>query len=388
MPVTHTDIQKQERFSWKKPWAFNDIHEMRKYITEREVYRKLKILERHSSFKKPYWNFGSHPHGELKYSWPGFPAHERMPPWSPPDGPIEVPSGCEIACIGGILNCKTGGCDDITCICGFPFYEVIIIEDPTGGQATVVNGDRPQVCIPKDIVLDPSTYPVIVAEVNDGIGQRTLVEFPLVDCLDCCEDFTLTGADTVNPGATWSGTVDPRCVNATAEAEDSCGNPVAVTFADGVNVSFTAGGAQCGQIKVTVTQTDEKGCNVFIATKGVRINNTGQGGGYGDQTNCCNNTPFCNTCCGVSDACSVGGCDGPRVAGAAVTIEVDGVWYRLGLGGGGDPDCSDPIYCRPCDTTGFPNKGCTPFHGCTGSCATSYEYQWLYSVCTWSCACP
>ncbi|MHA2045982.1 MAG: hypothetical protein ACW99G_14410, partial [Candidatus Thorarchaeota archaeon] len=71
------------RYSWKKPWAFDNYHDMRRYITEREVYKKLMILERHSSFKKPYWNFGSHPQGELRYSAPGFPPGDRYPPFEP-----------------------------------------------------------------------------------------------------------------------------------------------------------------------------------------------------------------------------------------------------------------------------------------------------------------
>jgi hypothetical protein len=80
---------------------------MRRGITEREVYRKLQVLERHSAFKQPY-KFRSHPLAELNYEFAGYPS------WPPigggGSGGIVIPPGpggggrTPWACTGGELG--------------------------------------------------------------------------------------------------------------------------------------------------------------------------------------------------------------------------------------------------------------------------------------------
>ncbi len=297
--------QPRYRHSWKKPWAFESLWHMRNIITEREVYNKIKVLERHSAFKKPY-RAVDHPRGELYYSPPGFPVKDPNVPEIPIIPPGNVPN-CDLACNGGILDCKNGGCDIITCIC--PVYPIVgvILEDPTG-SAWLTGGssehDMLKVCIP---MLDEDKtlpeYPVIVVLVTDYFFRQTVVEHPLVNCQVCCDPFTLTGDNTVNPAGDWEGTIDPPCPGATCTVQSNSGCDISCSVnGSGSKVTVSPGATDCGAFEVTVTKGVED-CATVSATKVVRINDTGQGGAWVPYCNY--NTSNCPTAgCPVEDAYS------------------------------------------------------------------------------------
>lgn len=379
----------QYRHSWKKPWLFKGIHEMRQTVTEREMYKKLKLLERHSSYKKPYYNFETHQHGELRYSWPRFRPGDRPGggAWVPPTGGTgeEGYGGCAMACNGGMLDCEEGGCDTITCICAEPPLYGTIVEDPTGSASILGQGSAQlQVCIEPQKTNE--TYDEVVVHVLDSRGYQALTRHPLVDCNECCDSFSLTGANTVNPDSNVVLTVSPCCTGIEITVAATCGSVNSSTSPDGCKVTVSVGAAACGEITVTATYTAEN-CTTRTATKYIRINNTGQGGAWNDWTACCDDANYCNTCCDGSQDCDVGGCDGWVSSSSSIITETDNGWKRLGRGGPLDPDCSEDIECRPCNTGGPTNEGCTPQGGCSGACGSDYEYIWGYSVCTWRCSC-
>lgn len=375
--------QKQPRFSWKKPWAFQDIHEMRKYITEREVYKKLKILERHSSFKKPYWNFRSHPHGELYYVPPGFDPGYRPGGggWIPPDG--ELPNrNCELACNGGILDCYNGGCDIITCICARYPVVGIIREDPTG-SASLEGGSAPnnplRVCIEGQ--KTNAVYAEVIVEVVDDKGQIAITEHPLVNCRECCAEFNITGASSVNPGSTWVGTIAPCCEDIKTEVTVNCGTVAASLSPDGCTVSVTVSDTSaCGTFTVTATHEAED-CATRQTSIGVKINNTGQGGQwFYDQSSSELGQQGCTTCgCGGSVAqrsppCFVGdykygGFGGPLACDGTATTQCKGT------GGGPCAACGGASGVNPC---GWASQNCGG--------GTDCEY-WGWWRCDWNCPC-
>ena len=100
---------------------------MRKNITEREVYKKLEVLERHSAFKQPY-KFKTHVNSELNWEPKGY-------PWTPPGAwppypPVDPsPEACDFGCNPSMLDCE-GGCTTIVCTCPIGGAEIIL--DPTG----------------------------------------------------------------------------------------------------------------------------------------------------------------------------------------------------------------------------------------------------------------
>lgn len=388
---------------------------MRKYITEREVYKKLKVLERHSSYKKPYFNFKSHPHGELRYSWPGFPAHDRPPGPGFPGALGPQYGDCELACLGGILDCEEGGCDPVTCICGEPPYYIDIIEDPTGqawtenvvgsvadgtqnknytpGESNALGG-FPAVCIPEDALgasQDGLEFPEIVAVVSDQRGQRSLVTFPVVDCKpDCCEDLSLTGADTVNPGATWTGSIVHGvdcCEDMDLQVTSNSGCTIGGVLDELCHeVLVSVGDSDCGSFTVTITDQKE-GCPGETAEKTVRINNTGQGGAWTPGTPCSINPPGCN-------APFTGACynHGTVINGSCIVEDLRYVFSRQscstnlpGLGClTGCQFSSCPASCSgpPCDNPGQNNRPCS----CTG--AGKAGWFWDVRIDTWECTCP
>lgn len=392
---------------------------MRRYRTEREVYKKLKILERHSAFKKPYYNFpGAHPIGELLYSGRGWPRTDPIgAPWSPPaQDPWGGPGGCQLACTGGMLDCE-GGCDTINCICNDGAIQGQIIQDPSGAATLEeIAPNQLLVCIPNTKGLKDD-YPEVHVAISDGRsggdlswwdprdGGYTTYEqqqagvitiHPMINCEDCCESFNLTGDDTVDPGDEWIGTVDPPCPGATvtvAGVGENCGPTSGTIDPSGTTVTVQTISTHCGEFLVTVNYTDPQ-CTTLEATRAVRINNTGaNGGSWGNSTTCCDHAVFCYNCCDFpGQQCNVGGCQAWRSAGASQDVCPDpcNAWFRIGEDNGGP--CADDIQVRPCSIhptqpDDFPNDGCIPYGTPSGSCTGSYEYIYDYQVCTWRCSC-
>lgn len=360
------------RYSWKKPWAFNSYHEMRRTITEREVYKKLKILERHSAFKKPYYNYKSHPHGELRYSGPGWP----IPNPNPGAGPVYPPEwpqygGCSMACLGGMLDCD-GSCDRITCICGKPPFTLVIVEDPTG-KAETTDGYWPMVCIPK--LYTDAKGMVIKLEVYDSIGQHYPTEHPVIDCHDCCSGLEISGNSTSNPGTSYTFTIAPCCpdITVTVESNSGCDALDAEVDGQGCNGSFNIPDTYCGSLIITAT-LDKDGCDVVTASLDVRINDTGQGGDlvYITKTECGVGswpaTPW-EECCPEGEACGSASKDDCNVGRYHYSgyDDVTGFnWRDCGILGGGGP-CEGGPTVNPCtgESTGASNHYATWEWKCT-----------------------
>ncbi|MHA2069145.1 MAG: hypothetical protein ACXABY_32705 [Candidatus Thorarchaeota archaeon] len=135
--------KRQGSYSWKTPWAFEDFLTMRRTLTERYVYKKLGMLEKHSMWKKPYrrgFKGGSHKVGELEYKPPGVrppggggggcPPHCGRPP-PPPIG------GCtRFAALPTMIDCD-GGIGTISAICAQGRLTGRVLSDPTGGRLSV-----------------------------------------------------------------------------------------------------------------------------------------------------------------------------------------------------------------------------------------------------------
>jgi len=278
---------------------------MRRSITEREVYRRLQILERHSAFKQPY-KFKSHPISELNYEFPGYP--KISPGWPPyPDLPPEAKE--DFGCNPSMLDCE-GGCTTI--VCTQNILEAYILSDPSktarlmssvygGGTPLgqgVGSGDKTiAVCIDDAtcIIPDDLDYPVIVVLLIGPGGQEYIVEVALVDCCCLCEELSLTGSSTVNHNSIWSGTLTPACPGATVEVSSNSGCE-----------GFTAGVSELGnQVLVNVpedvcgsfTVSVEDGCERNSANFTVKINDSGQGGEWTEISRC---TLDSSETCGVS----------------------------------------------------------------------------------------
>lgn len=416
----------QYRYSWKKPWLYDDPYNMRRNITEREAYRKLKIIERHSSFKKPYWNFRGHQYGELNYS-PHNPS--RPPPYGGggiPRFPPEDVTGiypCGMACLGGILDCKNGNmCDSITCICGQPPYTVEIVSDPTG-SVTGVGGINPQSCIGDPPSGFAGNYSVF-ALVTDNVGQIYTVEHPLVDCETCCESFSLSGPDTVAQGGVWQGDLTPRCPDATVVATSNSGCTFGSEYvsANGQYVYVPIGDSDCGGVTVTVTSPDTANCTEYTATKKFRIT-----GGLGAWTLTDDYSSTFGECALDTANCTAGPCGGTAVAYPYITDAdplVQAGWDTdNGCGIAGVTQWGIRRWCYGCTFTGctsgiganapnppatcvFDDAGghdgeqcvscvdqdvtdagtCDPLD--TGYDEHCYCTNWYYNLCEWSCVCP
>ena len=374
--------QKQPRYrhSWKKPWAFQDYHTMRRTITEREVYKKLLVLERHSSYKKPYTNYQSHPHGELIYSPPGWKAPNPNPGGSVGiiDDPGPTTGGCQMACNGGQLDCQRGGCDTITCICNEPPMFGVILEDPTGSAWIEGNGGAQlQVCIEPQ--KTDARYGEIIVEVTDSQGQKAITHHPMVDCKPCCTTYTITGAATVNPGADWEGTISPCCTSIEITVTGDCFTGSSSLSGDGCTVTVSVGDSDCGTFTVTATH-NESGCDTLEASIAVRINNTGQGGSWVHDTD--------------SGSLGLGGCESGDCGGGAVTNYgdncIEGQYKYGGFDTSNACEGTWTVQCKggdtgnPCTASGE-EPPCTS-HGC--GCSGAYPCcDWSWWRCTWECSC-
>ena len=377
---------------------------MRKFITEREVYAKLKLLERHSRFKKPYYQV-DHARGELYYSPGGFPISTRptVPPTvQPPISPGGGGGGndCAMACNGGIIPCE-GGCDTITCICGEPPFTGRIVEDPTGeayliGYASVEGspsgGSDPtggwlQVCIPTKEDRSTGDYAEIIVQTTDAKADQAITKHMLVDCAGCCDPFTITGSGTVNPGSTWTGTVDPCCPDLTSDHVTVTADCVTATVSvtsDGCSVYVTPDTDSCGTFTVEVTLPASGDCPEITTSIMVRVNNTGQGGTWAyDQS---------STDLGLSGclACNCGG--GVTNYGTYCDIGA----YRYG-GYNATPGqyCTGTVTaqcrgigtgaCNPCGGSWGTNICGWSHGGCNPSNADCLKWSWWR--CNWECSC-
>lgn len=337
-------------YSWKSPWAFNSLYAMRRSLTERFVYKKLGLLERHSSFKKPYLQRSSHKIGELMYSPRGW----GIPPWgSPPGGggggggggpaPYDIPD--EDADQWECESCKIVGSGEARCgeswqgqiipseCAGFNVFAMGLEENADFDTAADSAG-RIIVVIPEN-----SNESEMIVCNSGGIHGATCCTTIKIVC-DCCETFTVTAdQSTVNPGGTATFTISPPCPGATATATSNSGCTLSASVnPSGSSASVTVGASDCGSFYVTVSKAANENCDAVSADSGsVRINNTGQGGSWTDEGLCENHAEFTTGLPGNAEDC-IG------IGGSTVDAEYTGQYKLMTPGfpiGCGSPDANN-----------------------------------------------
>lgn len=420
------DPHKSRYYSGKKPYLVHNYRTMMKKKTAEEYYFHELNLNPMSEQLKPYFyrpeveGFGYEgvaPPGGTPYD----------PPGEDPDNPGgpggEDPGGggdCTLACNNSMLDCE-GGCTTIICICGTPFegsagedslrkrgqggLGASIKWDATGDQARITGTtiNSVTVCIPDvsdQLSSSGAEYPSIGIEIVDGKLDIQIVTVWIIDCrptVDCCDAFSLTGSNTINPGGSWIGTISPPCPGAACEVVSNSGCSITCIVDEaGSQVEVIPDPNDCGSFTVTVTEEGDigDGCSAHSASKTVRINNTGQGGSWttvGSPTNCTAG----GTCCSVGS----GSCDCAPIGGVPIGCTVDECRYN-GVGVGtlcmcaNDPACcTTPGSTRPCQTlcpnpcgqscgTTCPAVSCNiPPGTWTGECQIQWNSQ------EWRCAC-
>lgn len=225
-------------------------------------------------------------------------------------------------------------------------------------------------------------------------------KFIQVSCEVCCEAFSLTGSDTVNPGNTWEGTITPSCPGVECEVTSDSGCSLAcVVDLGGGLVTVEVGAADCGTFYVSLSHNPTKpGCTPRSAGKGVRILNTGQGGTWQIVL-----SPAVGTC---DVECNTG-CTSPVGAGPCIyDNEVTKKVYKYGRVFGADPcGAAYLMTCKGCVIDGCTDSGTLPKPPCFGgqTCAeagTSSGFcggsgddrlcpctAWSYTICDWRCTC-
>jgi hypothetical protein len=368
------------RYSWAKPWAFDDYHAMRKGITEHEIYKKVKLLERHSWLKKPYFNLKSHPHGELVFSVPDIPPWgvDPFPPWRPGDGlppPVYEP-GCPVACLPTHLNCD-GGCSVITCICGST-ASVSSINDPTGGLVSVgpgvtaksdsyvgttgfslLSGTHFDICLESGYTPDEE-FPVVIVTIKSSDGSQSHIEIPIVGCDTCCVEPTISGSATATTNSTVDFTVSPPCPNATPACAGDCTDITVSLNNDGSKITATLGANACGTFYVTLTEQD--GCPAWTASSNeCRVTDNGDWD--------TGNVTICDVTNGV---CGPGACNVQDI-NQTILCGVDCYKYT--------------VWCRPSSTCSNAVSSCKP--PCVtshGNCFGDPECYWFHEKVEWTCA--
>jgi hypothetical protein len=220
-PENKSDNTYGDYWSGKKPYLVHDFRQMMKRKTQEEYFFHELTDEPMSELYKPWWQDDEVIPG-MGWEYMGPPV--EGPPYFEPPGGI-IPGGeCGFACNPSMLDCE-GGCTTVVCICGVPPLNVVVLEDPTGGliSAIPIASTMVKVCLqdnPGDI---DDKYPKALIGIQDGKGRIQKVQVSLVDCKDCCDSFTFTGDATVNPNATWSGTLSPGCEYATVSVASNSG---------------------------------------------------------------------------------------------------------------------------------------------------------------------
>lgn len=275
-PEDKSDTSYGDYWSGKKPYLVQDYRKMMQKKTQEEYYFHELHYDPMSELYRPYL----YPDEVEGFGWEYIaPPDVPWPGWDPPF--IYPPGGeCQLACNPSMLDCD-GGCTQIACICPAGLLEGRVVFDPTGGLIQVAGYTHTSVIV--CLMGDPGDlgqeYPSAVIAIFDGTTE-VKVNVALVACLDCCDEMTLTGDDTVNPGSTWTGTISPSCGDLECSVVSNSGCSLSCNvLAGGAQVTVAVGANDCGSFTVTVTDVTDDSC-VETASKTVRINNTGQGGAW------------------------------------------------------------------------------------------------------------
>jgi hypothetical protein len=389
------------------------------YLSDKEyleVYNKQTFeegdprgLTEYSEFQKPYTEEEDWP--EWEWTWPEMPFPSTIDLIDVPD-PVPNPCQEEDGNCGGaaILGPNVIDCPDLVLYTQAHAYVGCTVAPwwaAFGSWEIDTNGLDPE------LVYIASQSPIsCTVKVEEQAGTDTVrLKYSAADCdtfidisidCQCCDIFTVTGNDTTNPGPpgdtrTYTATVSPACPNATPTLSSNSGCEAEFTDlaidGDGATVTVEISENACGGFKITVTDAGED-CESRVASKSVRINNTGQGGGWVSQGEH-----------GAAQGCGGGSCNSTGCGeGLSQSTYDDDIYIRYGQGvtcdagplqscsgkGGAGPPCDD---CLTPTATNFPPKWqqtvpCpndpvdTNSSGCSCTCLRLSAWDYCY----WECA--
>ena len=256
----------------------------------------------YSELQKPYAlgedDDDSYPAWE--WTWPDIDLPE-IPPIIRPD-PVENPCSIDEDCVwAGIIganeiecgDCYTYtqahiyyGCDLAPWWAAFGSWTVEFLLS-SGGCEQVFTGP-----IMTTVCCDDDAEGTIVVTYDGPLDCKGSFE-TAVTCSDCCGDegTTLTGADNVDAGDTWTGTIDPACngFSCRVTSNSECIIGCSINEA-GSQVTVDVPGAACGSFTVTIWDT-KSGCGA-TASAIVRINDNGTWRSCGSDS--CAQGAFCS----------------------------------------------------------------------------------------------
>lgn len=307
-----------------------------------------------SEFDKPYQ---SDSYQEYEWGWPGGwpPINIDFPewpwPWDPGGGggPCDAEDGC------GFIKI-IGAPDELECDKEYTFRTVHVVygcDLPGWGDAFIGWQVSAGEIISVGVIMHyraPSCcdgQKVVITAIGPYDCEDS-VEIPLKCDCPCGDSLALTGADTVNPAATWTGTITPACPEVICSVESNSGCTLSCSVSgDGTQVTVTPLATDCGSFTVTLTQPgDDEECPP--ASKTVRINNTGQGGSW---------VSLGNTSCGTC-----GGCAGQPGIDPTPANCTEGKYQYAFVGGA-------PSSVQCCANPPHPPRCCDPVAYCTDVCA-------------------
>ena len=388
--------------TWK-PYIF----EGREYFEARKIQSWEDIVNQYpgvqiprSELNKPYlWEN----YQVDEWSWPGWDPPNlwwpELPPWlwDPPGGgnPCEADDECKYL---GIVGDTEADCEEelwyknvlVWIGCTLP-PGIIVGWSATCGEILSVSAIGARWKAPE--------WPATCTICAVGPGCESCIDVT-VTCPDCCEQFTLSGPDTVAAGNNWVATISPACPglnctdHVTVVSNSGCTGLTCSINAAGSQLTIGGTSGKCGQIDVTITKP-QPGCDPdpVVASDSFRITGAGTWKYLTDSGN------LCYSGCGGGDGtCGGGHCNcGSIVDYPAPCISEP---YKYGTGADlytgnnacrdswtrqckGKADPSDCIDCTPppCGSA----KSCTvPPPTCGGGAPCSACGYW---VCEWKCTC-
>jgi hypothetical protein len=380
----------------KKPYIYEHLEWLE--IFQRKDWNDPTInpddLAEYSELQRPY----ALPDGEDSYpawewTWPDL-NWPDIPPIIQPD-PIKSPCSLDDDCAAvGIV-----GPDDMECGDCYTYTHVHVIMscEPAWwmafGSWTLESETQDGKCyllfsgpIMATVCCEDAAYGSAILTYEGPLECSDSMQI-VVSCDTCCgeEGWTLTGADTVVQGNTWTGTISPACPGTTCEVSSNSGCSLSCNVNDaGSEVTVGTAGTDCGQVTVTITNPGGENCVNPTATANFRIT----GGGNWDLKE--TSTDLCQSGCGGGD----GSCGGAHCnAGGAIDNPAPCVSepYKYGSGcTGGNPPCCMNTWTRQCKGTIAGCVACTPPPCGPGlkSCSTPYYCSSCgWWRCEWKCSC-
>ena len=330
-----------------KPWMATELPYLDQY--------RFKTFEdgdpsggyaKYSELQKPYMYDEDIPEDYIwwEWVWPDFPPIGDFDPID--TDPCHISEDCTFARIIGTDKIECGDCYTFTQLHVYigcemaPWWAAFgsweLIDPPTGVDMRFSGPVMATIC-----VADDASDGTFTIKYNGPLNCVDEMDVRVEEC-GCCKEFVVEGPTTINPGATWQGVVTPSCEDATCAVTSNSGCTISCEMnPNGSKVFAYPGASDCGSFKVTVSYT-EGGCDSQEAYQWVRINNTGQGGSWVEETTdwCWGST--CGSLCTTCNASSPTECDFAPPASEQPPWEWDAYAYEQYKYGEGS-SCSDPI---------------------------------------------